>query len=298
MGMRERASKVVLSISTYKGTKIERRVSQEVADLHDIKGKSGTFKANLFPGCDEEIKALNQAESAIRDYHYDHTFDWRRGERLLPSELFLPYVKHMGTLRGIYEQRLDNLLSVWDSRVEQAFKNRGSLANRRDYPSLDQVKSACEVRVNISPLEDPNDWRLKVEDEALQAAVDEATLQASEEARDEQEKLLQEGMSRVWERFNKVLDNAKRNLQVTKGTGRYRSEWVSNLQEFLEVVDGLNLTDDPKLKDLASKARSAMSAIDPDAVEDDTEREGPRAEASQKVEEICDQMSALFSPED
>jgi len=296
MGLRERASKVRLNVSTYKGTKIERRVAQEVADLHDVKGKSGTFKANLFPGCDDEIKALNQAESAIRDFHYDTTFEWQRGVRLLPSEYFLKYQERMGVLRGIYEQRADTLLNVWDERVEQAMLNRGTLANRGDYPSKERVSAT--VRVNISPLEDPNDWRLKVGDEAVQKAVDAATIAASAEARAEQDKLLTEGMTKVWERFGKVLENAKRNLQVTKGTGRYRDEWVENLSQFLEVVDGLNLTDDPKLKDLAEKTRKVMDEIDPEAIEDDGEREGEREKASEQVESIFDQMSALFTPDE
>jgi hypothetical protein len=298
MGLRERATKVRLSVSTYKGTKIESRVAREVADLHDVKGKAGTFKANLFPGCDEEIKALNQAESAIRDFHYDTTFEWERGVRLLPSEGFLPYQTRMGVLRGIYEQRLDALLSVWDERVAQALMNRGSLANKGDYPSLDQVKKACEVRLSISPLADAKDWRLKVEDEAMQKAIDEATEAATAEAVREQDALLETGMEKVWGRFEKLLSNAKRNLQVTKGTGRYRDEWVENLGQFLEVVDGLNLKNDPKLKDLAAKAREAMAEIDPEAVEEDSEREGARAQASEKVESIMDQMSALFTPEE
>ena len=263
-----------------------------------MKGKAGTFKANLFPGCDEEIKALNQAESAIRDFHYDTTFEWERGVRLLPSEGFLPYQTRMGVLRGIYEQRLDALLTVWDERVAQALTNRGTLANKGDYPSKDQVAKGCEVRVSISPLADAKDWRLKVEDESMQKAIDEATETATAEAVKEQDALLEAGMVKVWERFGKLLTNAKRNLQVTKGSGRYRDEWVDNLGQFLEVVDGLNLKSDPKLKELAEKARETMSEIDPEAVEEDSEREGARAQASEKVEAIFDQMSALFSTEE
>lgn len=289
MSLRKRAIKVKLNISAWKGMKKDSQVEGEVAAAHKIKGKAGKWQGNLFPACDEELKMILDAETALRGLYYSKTRKWNDNEQILTSEQFLPFVEEMSKLRGLFEQRVDTFLNVYDERVEQAMQNRGSLASRIDYPTKDEVKEKFEVRLQFFPLEDSGDFRLEIPEEAEEKLVKQLDEGVAER--------LQECMKDSKERLVKALQNALINLNKVKGSGRYRGEWYTNLQELLEVAESFNLADDAEYSEAVKKVKDAFAYMDEEAIEEDSLCEGSRKQAANAVQKIMDDMSSFFGVE-
>lgn len=287
--LRKRAIKVKLNISAWKGKKLDHSVEGEVARAHNVKGKAGEFKGNLFPSCREELDAILEAETALRGLYYARTRRWNDNEQVIPSELFMPFVEEMSQLQALFEQRVETFLNVYDERVAQALLNRGSLASQADYPTLAEVREKFGVRLQFFPLEDSGDFRLDIPEEAEEKLIKQ--LDEGIESR------IQECMADSKDRLIKCLQNALQNLNKVKGSGRYRGEWYQNLQDVLAFAEGFNFADDPEYAEVVRKAKDALAYMDPEAIEDDSEGQGSRLQAAKAVQKIMDDMSSFFAPE-
>lgn len=286
--LRKRAIKVKLNVSAWKGKKQDPGIEGEVARAHGVKGRAGEWKGNLFPGCDEELKSILDAETALRGYYYANTRKWNDNEQIITSEQFMPFVEEMSKLQGIFEQRVDTFLNVYPERVEAAMLNRGSLASRQDYPSTAALRLKYRVRLQFFPLEDSGDFRLSIPEEAEERLVK----QLDEGVKERVEAAMQDSK----ERIVVCLRNALSNLNKVKGSGRYRSEWYTNLGELLSVAEGFNLTEDEDYAKAVSEIKRAFEYMDSEAIEQDTLGEGSRRQAADAVQKIMDNMSGFFAP--
>lgn len=286
MSLRKRAIKVKLNISAWKGYQKDAGVESEVAEAHKIKGKAGKWQGNLFPGCDEELKSVLDAETALRGFYYGNTRKWNDNEQVIPSQAFMPFVEKMSKLKGLFEQRFDTFENVYEDRVAQALLNRGTLASPADYPSKASLRTKYNVRLQFFPLEDSGDFRLDIPDEETEKLVKQLDEGVSER--------LKEAMKDSKDRLLKCLQNSLMNLNKVKGSGRYRGEWYENLKELLEVADAFNLSNDGDYSTAVNKVKDAFSLMDPDAIEEDAEGQGARKDAADAVQKIMDTMSGYF----
>ena len=265
-------------------------VQDEVGKLKNVKkGNAGDWKTNLLAGADEEYEALKSAQNLCRSFHYDTTLSWgKRGEQVLPSEMFLHYSTNMMQLRAMADQRLEDLISVWDTRVAEAKLNSPELTSKFSYPSGDELRRLCGVSIEINPLPTAGDLILDIEDEEAQKLL------VEERQRIEllEKERVKGAMKDLWKRFEKILLNAERNLSLDVGQGRFRTEWYENLGEFVVLADKLNFEKDEKLTDLVSKAKSEIlkDTVDVYKDEEDTRQDGEEA-----VKDILNQMKGIFA---
>ena len=277
-------------ISLWGNERKDSLVDDEVGKLKNVtKGKAGKWRTNLLAGADKEYEDLKKALGLCRSYHYATTLRWgKRGEQVLPSAMFLEYAKTMNMYKNLAEQRLDDLLTVWDDRVQEAKQNSPVLCVKFTYPPKEVLKSLCGVHIEINPLPEAGDLVLDIEDQEAQTLlIDERnrlTLLAQERA--------SEAMKDLWERFEKILLNAERNLSLeVGGAGRYRGEWYENLAQFAQIADRMNFTKDPKLTELVELAQQEILSGDE---EDYKKSDDAREDAEEKVKEILRKMKGIF----
>lgn len=278
-------------ISLWGNEKKDSRIESDVAIANKVvNGKAGKWKTNLLVGADAEYESLKQTLGFCRSYHYKTTLRWgKRGEQVLPSELFLDYSKTMLSYRALADQRLSDLCDVWDERVQQAKLNAPSLCARHSYPTPAQLKLLCGVEIEINPLPEAGDLILDIEDGEAQKLLSEerGRMQVLEETR------VQEAMGDLWQRFQKILLLAERSLNIMDdgGSSRYRDSWYVNLKEFKEVAKKLNFTDDAKFNELFSECARMVNDHSPEEYEQQLDL---REEGAAKVQKILDQMKGIF----
>jgi hypothetical protein len=280
--------KAKCSVHLWGAERKDPRVVKDVAAQRNVKkGRAGKWDTNLLAGADTEYVALRQAQGACRDFHYANTLKWGHGEQVLPNDNFLHYVKGMGELKGLAEQRLEDLTDVWDERVKQAKENSPELTQGFSYPTVGELRSLCGIENDISPMAESGDLVLDVADEEAQKLL------AKERDRLDTlaDERVKEAMSDLWNRLGKILDNAKRNLNVS-GEGRFRTEWYYNLKDFAESVPRMNFDDDENLRDLGLAAEKVVNAHDIEVMKEHADE---REDAAAAVDEIMHKMRGVLS---
>jgi len=287
MALRDRLMLASCSVHLWGNLRKDHGVQSEVATLkHVKKGKAGKWQTNLLAGADEEYEALKSSLNLCRSYHYKTTLSWgKRGEQVLPSAMFLDYSSNMMSYRAMADQRLEDLCAVWDTRVGEAQLNSPDLTSGTKYPTEKELRSLCGVDIEINPMHEAGDLLLDIEDEEAQKLLQQQR-QRMEALADERVK---GAMEDLWGRFQKILLNAKRNLEVRDG--RFRIEWHENLLEFVGMADKLNFTKDEHLEELVQEAAGLLSE-DIDVYKDE---EAHREEGAAKVQEILDKMKDFFA---
>jgi vacuolar-type H+-ATPase subunit H len=290
MSLRNRLLLASCQISLWGNERKDALVDAEVGKLkHVKKGRAGNWKTNLLAGADTEYEDLKKALGLCRSYHYASTLRWgKRGEQVLPSEMFLDYAKTMNQYKNLAEQRLDDLLTVWDDRVQEAKQNSTELCAKFTYPSKEALKSLCGVTIEINPLPEAGDLVLDIEDAEAQTLLMEERNRLTNLAQER----ATEAMQDLWQRFEKILLNAERNLSLTVGgEGRYRGEWYENLAQFAAVADKMNFQKDPKLTELVEESRDILEHGDAEGYK---KSDDSRGDAEEKVKEILRKMKGIF----
>lgn len=286
MSLRNRLLLVSCHIKLWGNTKEDPMVEHGVAQAHGVKkGKAGSWKTNLLAGADAEYESLAQTTRFCRSYHYKTTLRWgKRGEQALPSEMFLDYSKNMLQYRALADQRLADLLEVWDERVEQA-KANSPLAQKFSFPSKEQLRARCSIQIEIGPMPQAGDLVLDIEDKEAQDLLQEERdrLQELEDER------VKDAMKDLWERLEGILTQAHRNLAVSS-EGRFHDSWWENLEEFAQIGEKLNFTKSKEFSESLKEAKGLLRASQDEYREDLQLRERGEAE----VEALLEKMKGYF----
>lgn len=290
MSLRNRLMLASCSVSLWGNERKDSSVVADVAASKQVKkGKAGKWKTNLLAGADAEYEALKSSLNICRSYHYKTTLSWgKRGEQVLPTAMFIEYSREMLGFRAMADQRLEDLCAVWAERIKEAQLNSPMLTAAFVYPTESDLRKLCGVTIEINPLPESGDLILGIEGEEAQKLLktEQLRIETATQAR------VNEAMKDLWTRFDKILKNAHRNLQLDEGQGRFRTEWHENLTEYVALADKLNFNEDPELTRLVAMAEDTLLCTESADYKDD---QSCREEGEQQVNNILEQMKDVFA---
>lgn len=269
---------VELNISVWPASKVDREITEKVnTDASAVAGASQT-KKNLFAGTSLR-KDIEKFAARVRLYHNQHTLPWAdKGERLLPTKLFMEYKQAMNDYERTFTQMCNNFYIDYDKLVLEAQNNLGQLYKAEDYPPLEEVKLKFGFRRSVKPVPESGDFRLDVPTDDLEELKQEFIAQ--------QETKLAEAMREPWERLHKMLLGMSEKLtEVTDDDGkkRYHDSLVSNPLELCALLTKMNVTNDPKLEEARRQVEVTMLGANIEAIKEDA---GVRSELKSKVDSI------------
>jgi len=268
---------VELNISVWPASKIDREVTDKVnADAGAVHGASQT-KKNLFAGTSLR-KDIEKFAARVRLYHNQHTLAWAdKGERMLPTKLFMDYKTTMNNYEQTFEFMCDNFFNEYPRLVAEAPLALKGLYKAEDYPELEEVRSKFGFRRTVKPVPEAGDFRLDIPAQDLTDMKDEFTKQ--------QDKKLQDAMREPWERLHEVLLAMSKKLEDTGDDvkKRYHDSLISNPLELCELLTKLNVTNDPKLEEARRQVELAMVGADIEEIKEDS---GSRGALKSKVDAI------------
>ena len=188
---------VELNISVWPASKVDRETTEQTnAQAGAVRDASQTRK-NLFAGTSVR-KEIENFAAKVRLFHNRHTLPWAdKGERLLPTKLFMDYKQHMNSYETQFHMMCDAFFNNYPALVAAAPTNLGKLYKPEDYPSLGEVKSKFAFRRTVKPVPESGDFRLDVPAEdlvELRAMFDQ-----------QQREKLAEAVREPWERLHAQL---------------------------------------------------------------------------------------------
>ena len=262
---------VELNISVWPASKIDREITDKVnSDAGAVRGASQT-KKNLFAGTSLR-KDISDFAARVRLYHNKHTLPWAdKGERMLPTALFMDYKQTMNGFEQTFNMMCDNFFIEYPRLVVEAPTNLGSMYKAEDYPDLEDVKLKFGFKRAVKPVPEAGDFRLDIPAYDLEEMRSEFVSQ--------QDRKLADAMREPWKQLHEMLVGISAKLTDVDGDGkkRYHDTLISNPIELCGLLTKLNVTNDPKLEEARRQLEQTMLGADIDAI-----KESPEVRASMK----------------
>ena len=286
-----------LSISCWTGRKLDKRASNDVtAQNNAAKGVANVHK-KLLGDC-AELDAVQKFAANARNSHYAMTMPWSDlGMRLCPTAKYVGgtagsgnrdgYERTMTALQTEFFRLTDAFLNAYDWEIQNAQLKLGALFNVEEYPSRDSLASKFKFRFVAIPLPDAGDWRLDIGNEA--AAV----------MREQYDKFygeqLSKAMNDVWERAHDALSKMSERLDYADDTTKkvFRDTLVTNVQEIVDLLGSMNVTNDPAMTEAHRRLDAAMQGITPDALREDAYLRAQTKRQVDDVKKIIDNLPGL-----
>lgn len=281
MSIASSAVLVELNISVWPASKVDKEITEQVNnDAGAVHGAAQT-KKNLFAGTSMR-KDIEKFAARVRLFHNQHTLPWAdKGERLLPTALFMDYKQIMDNYAQTFDVMCQNFFTAYPVLVQQAQANLGSMYKADDYPDIEEVRTKFGFRRAVSPLPEAGDFRLDVNIADLEEMKQEYTRKFDER--------LADAMRAPWDRLHKILedmsvkltDDVDTNGEVAKK--RYHETFVTNAQELCTLLTKLNITKDPKLEEARRSLEITMLGADIESIKESPE---VRSDLKHRVDDI------------
>ncbi len=274
---------VELNISVWPATKIDRETTEQVNTNASAVRDASQTKKNLFAGTGLR-KDIEKLAARIRLYHNQRTLPWAdKGERMLPTALFMEYKQTMNAYEQTFETMCQNFFAEYPRLVQEAQVNLGRLYKAEDYPDLTDVRLKFGFRRTVKPVPEAGDFRLDIPANDLEEMRAEFVTQQDEK--------LAEAMRAPWERLHTMLVGISEKLTDVEGDDgkkRYHDTLITNPLELCELLTKLNVTKDPKLEEARKQLELTMLGANLESIKEDSTA---RSEVKSKVDAILNKFN-------
>jgi hypothetical protein len=159
-----RAMLVRLEINLTTFRKYDREVSDEVADIHGAKQDAGRYNKMLLPKA--YMRDLQSSAAALRGHHAKNTLPWTiDGLGLLPATNYFAYMGEHRRLALLFDEAKAAFLRNYGDAQEAAKATLGDLYKDSDYHPLSALEDRIACNVQVMPLPDAEDFRVRLGDE-------------------------------------------------------------------------------------------------------------------------------------
>ena len=264
-----KAMLVDLSISMWTATKHDKKVSAEVEKSHGAHDAGRYNKALIDKAY---LEPISKMAGNVRQYHYSRTLPWTdKGQRLLPSKLFMEYRSEIVKMKVEYRRLTDEFLKVYPDLRDKARTRLGTMFRPEDYPQPFELRDKFAIELEIMPVPDAADFRVDVGNEERDGIRAEIT----ESVNTRSAKAVRDCYTRVREVVSRI------SVQCNNEKGRIHDSLIDNARDLVAVLGGLNLTDDPEIKQLERDIASIL--VNPQALRDSPETRKQTADAADEI---------------
>jgi flagellin-specific chaperone FliS len=221
-----------------------------------------------------------------RAFHYDHTMPWPGAQAIIMNRLVPKYTEGITKFQNRIEDLLGSLETEWDTMITNAKTTLGPAFDATQYPTIEEVKAACYVRAKFDPVPQPNDF------DELQQVEETIKQKIKTQAQHDTTEAFNHAVMTGWDRLRAAITNARDNLAKDPDAGqRFRTEWHGNLTQLLQIMEGLNISNDPELTTLAAECESLLE-FSPDALKQSQTR---RDRKLNEAEAIVSKLDGIFA---
>lgn len=269
-----------LSIQQWSARKLDRQATEKVKSDFNTSSDAGRYNKALI--ATNALKAVQQAASEARTYHYTNTLPWQDdGARILPATNFMQYSEGMRKLRANFDKAVAAFITEYPALVEDAKSRLQALFNAMDYPK--DITAKYSFAVQIDPMPNGSDFRVELQAEELNAIrndIERRTADATEAATRD-----------LWDRLHSAV--AAMVDRLSSPDAIFRDSLVENVVELVDLLPRLNLTGDPDLEAMRQEVTAKLTAHEPETLRRD---KNARAAVAQDAAAIMSAMQGYMSP--
>jgi hypothetical protein len=276
-----------MSISLWTGRKRDKKSTQEVLNSnHATSQKAASVIKNLMSD-DDDLDNIRAYAQDTRLYLMKYTLAWNdAGTRLLPAKLVVEVTSELEARAQEFNVRVQKFLNAFNVKVSAAAFKLGSLFNRAEYPTAGEIERKFGMRYTLSPVPTSGDFRVDVQKDVGQFLKDHYEKAANDRMADM--------MREPWERLYNTLAHAKQRMETmlayspaegesSRSAPKLFQSMIDNALEQAQLMDKLNVTNDPQLSDCAARIRRLFSNTDIKSLRESKEQQ---ASVKKQVEDI------------
>jgi len=243
-----------VSMSRWSGCKVDSKASKQHAKDINAADDAVILSKRLMPK--EAFADITTAWNAVRAYRDKHSAPWSdKGPRIMTRNIFDLFMSGYGELERQYNAVVEEFVTVKYPPVrDKAAFRMGDLFDERDYPTPDKLREKFGVHLDIDGITEPDDFRVALPEQEL--AKVRADMEESIQRR------LGVAMQDVWLRIVKLLEHYIEKMDDKDAI--FRDSTVTNLVELMNILPGLNIVGDPKLRDIRKRIMDTIGSYQPD----------------------------------
>jgi hypothetical protein len=262
-----------LRISVWTGHRLDKDASRRVAEDAGAERDAARVNKHLIPR--ETMKDIISTQGALRTHFYANTLPWKdNGDRLLTRKRFDTFIAEHSGLKHDFEEAVERFLtSLYPAEKERAAFRMGDMFKADDYPSVADLRRRFSVSLDIDAVSEAGDFRVKIDEgerERLRGEIADA-LQAR----------IGRAMQDVWARLGDAVGHMVDRLSEPDAI--FRNSMLANLQEVVDVLPDLNVTDDPDLERIRQEVQARLVGHDPATLRNDLAERARVAAAAQDI---------------
>ena len=280
----ERAMVMTLSISRWQGHRLDKEASRQVTESNGADSDAARVNKHLVPK--DVLAPIVSAANVVRDHFYSNTLPWRdNGGRLMTRKLYMPFIETHEKLVTEFDDVVKVFLDdKYPAAIEKAAFRMGALFDRDDYPSVSELRYRFRIGLDIEAIATANDFRVQIDAahvERVKTQIEEAAMRR-----------VQQAQSDVWRRLMEKVSYFADRLGDPNAV--FRDSTVSNIEELLELIPGLNVLDDPDIEAVRQQVQAKLTGHTAVDIRKDAElREDLAGEAKQIVDKMAGFMRAF-----
>jgi hypothetical protein len=254
---------VELNISCWEGRKADKKAAELVTDTYGA--KKGRFNTSKYLIECNELDAIKTMVNAIRSYFRHSTLPWNKsGANLITNLQYFDFHKEITGMIQHFDQLVEDFLSVYEWKVQEAQVDLGPRFILNEYPSISELRRRFRVTLTYMPVPERGDFRVDLPEEAKQVLAD-----SYQKFMDEQIVNIQHDL---WNRLIKPVKHMSNMLDYgpnSKPSG-FRDTLVSNVEDILQILKNCNVTNDPEMERVRQELSAILRNVTPEALREDT----------------------------
>ena len=271
---------VNLQISMWSGYKLDKGMSQRVTSEANAAADAARVNKHIVPK--ESLKEIVTAAGSLRTHFYARTLPWGdNGDRLLPRLAYTDFVQEHGRLEQEFHNAVDNFIKEkYLAARDQAEFRMGEMFRAEDYPEADQLRRRFAVNLDVHGVPTGRDFRVDMDKQT--------TDMLRQQIEEKNAERVGTAMRDVWERLSTVLTHFANKMGED---AVFRDSTVKNLEELVEMLPALNVTEDPELEKIRQDITDTLIGYKPKDLRKDT---AVRQAAAKESRRIADQMASFM----
>ena len=279
----KKAVLAALNVGGWDARKRDDKASAVVHKHFHATKDSGNFNKTLIDVKDEDWLRIVAARSALRDYHYSHTLPWvHKGCQILAAATYLDYQNGVGKLIEEYLNAAERFIEdSYETLKDQAKQQRNGLYNEADYPSKGELHRKFYAEVSFLPVPDSGHVIVDLQNSEVERIKRDTETMI--------EQAVEQAQAALWVRLHEPVKAMADALADPKR--RFHDSLVGNVKDIVKMVQPMNLTNDPKLTEMAKEVEKSLTKASADMLRDDVDK---RSEVARKAAELARKMASLM----
>lgn len=269
--------------------KADKEASDEVTTNKQAIRGAARVNTNILAGADHEVEEIKRLQGALYTYVMRETLPWstaeegrKHGYRLLATAKAMNFIRDTSELKKHCDDAVLALQRVWPQRVAQAKQNLQGL-DKHEYADAADIPALFGIRVDVQPIAAVHDFsRLTLPAELADALAAQHQARAETQVRVAMDDL----RGRFTEELERFATQLGKKASGEKGAKLFDT-LITNMQGLVGMARSMNVTNNPKLEELANRIEARLLQLPLEAYKEDTAKAAVAASDAKELQTIA-----------